>query len=552
MSKGYNTLGSYIVGDLNGNKIQMIIDSGCSRTLVHEKLVEQNSFTGEFISVITANSDRVEVPLAWVIIHSEQGVYRELVGVMKNLPVDCLLGRSSYGKTLAKKNLLHHWEQAVDLNTDLKGACSDTNKSAFVTTRRGAALVEAQNRLDKLIDKQNELVIKTLSPKKSVKDNTHETIEVSNLFGESDNAIAETERKEACVKESVVDINSCENSGQLGTNILDRSSSQLISDQKKDVTLHNLTILNVPPEDIDGYFYANGIVMHRKFTKHPHDGLPYIDRVVAPEAYRPEILRLGHSIPLAGHMGQEKTYERISRHFTWPRLYTEVKDYCATCPQCQIVARKSIMYRAPLNPVPVVFKPFKKIAIDLIGELPKTKTGYKYILTVIDYATRYPEAIPLKTTHSRVIAEALISVFSRVGLPNEIVSDQGSNLIGQLMTQLYELLGISHIKTSVYHPEANGLVERFNGTLKHMLKKFVENQIDNWDKYLPYVLFAYREVPCQSTGYSPFELLYGRSIRGPFSLIKETWVGKDSLPKDVLSCVLEARTTFESNAKYCS
>ena len=74
-----------------------------------------------------------------------------------------------------------------------------------------------------------------------------------------------------------------------------------------------------------------------------------------------------------------------------------------------------------------------------------------------------------------------------------------------------------------------------------MLKKFVENQIDNWDKYLPYVLFAYREVPCQSTSYSPFELLYGRSVRGPFSLIKETWVCKESLPKSVISYVLEAR-----------
>ena len=259
--------------------------------------------------------------------------------------------------------------------------------------------------------------------------------------------------------------------------------------------------------------------MHRKFTKHLLDGLPYIDRVVAPEAYRPEILRLGHSIPFAGHMGQDKTYERISRHFTWPRLYTEVKDFCATSPLCQLMARKSIMCRAPLNPVPVVSEPFKKITIDLIGELPKTKTGYKYILTLIDYATRYPEAIPLKTTHSRVIAESLISVFSRVGLPYEIVSDQGSDLIGQLMTQLYEVLGISHIKTSVYHPEPNGLVERFNGTLKHMLMKFVENQTDNWDKYLPHVLFAYRGVPCRSTGYSPFELLYGRSIRGPFLLI---------------------------------
>ena len=77
--------------------------------------------------------------------------------------------------------------------------------------------------------------------------------------------------------------------------------------------------------------------------------------------------------------------------------------------------------------------------------------------------------------------------------------------------------------------------------MPYPFKKFVANQIDNWDKYLPYVLFAYREVPCQSTGYSPFELLYGRSVRGPFSLIKETWVRKESLPKDAISYVLEAR-----------
>ena len=412
----------------------MTIDSGCSRTLVHEKLVGQNGFTGENITVLTANGDRVEVPSAWVTIYSEQGVHRELVGVMKHLSVDCLLGRSSYGKSLVKK-------QAVDLNTESKGAGSDTNKSAFVTTRRQAALVEAQNRLDRLIDNQNELAIKTLTPKIPVKDGVHETIELGNLFDEDDNAITDTDQEKACVKELVGDTNSSENSCQLGTNILNRSSTQLINDQKKSVTLRNLTILNVPLEDTDGYFYVNGILMHRKFTKHLHDGLPYIDRVVVSEAYRPEILRLGHSIPLAG---------RIYRHFTWPHLYLEVKDFCATCPQCQLVARKSIMSRAPLNPVPIVSEPFKKIAIDLIGELPKTKTGYKYILTLVDYATRYPEAIPLKTTHSRVIAEALISVFSRVGLPNEIVSDQGSNLIGELMTQLYELLGISHIKVAPY------------------------------------------------------------------------------------------------------
>ena len=263
-------------------------------------------------------------------------------------------------------------------------------------------------------------------------------------------------------------------------NILDRSCTQLIQDQKEDVTLRNLNISSVPPEFGDGYFYKEGVLVHRRFTKYPH-GISYIDRVVPPEAYRPEILRVGHSMPMAGHMGQEKTYQRVSRYFFfWLHLHKEIKDFCATCPQCQLVAHKLITDRAPLNLIPVVSEPFRKIAIDLIGELPKTKTGYKYILTIIDYATRYPEAIPLKTTHSQIIAESLVKVFSWVGLPDEIVSDQGANLISTLMAQLYELLGVSNIKTSVYHPEANGLVEWFNGMLKHMLKKFTSNEvIDN-------------------------------------------------------------------------
>ena len=275
-----------------------------------------------------------------------------------------------------------------------------------------------------------------------------------------------------------------------------RNRAQLIQDQTEDVTLSNLNVSDIAPMGKEGFFRLNNVLMHRKFIKYPHEGLFYVDRIVVPEVYRPEILRLGHSIPLAGHMGQEKTYERIAMHFFWPRLYNEVKNYCGTCPQCQLVERKLVNSRAPLKPVESVTEPFKKVAIDLIGELPRSKSGYKYILTLVDYATRYPEAIPLKTTHSRVVAEALVGIFTRVGLPEEIVFDQGANLVGKLMKQLYELLGIRHIKTSVYHPEANGLVERFNGTLKHMREKFVGNKIEYWDKYLSFVLFAYREVPC--------------------------------------------------------
>ena len=90
----------------------------------------------------------------------------------------------------------------------------------------------------------------------------------------------------------------------------------------------------------------------------------------------------------------------------------------------------------------IVTEPFKKIAIDIVGELPRTTTGYKYILTIVDYATRYPEAIPLRTTNAKTVAEALIQYFSRVGIPDEIVSDQGSNFMSKLLAQLYDQLGV--------------------------------------------------------------------------------------------------------------
>ena len=189
----------------------------------------------------------------------------------------------------------------------------------------------------------------------------------------------------------------------------------------------------------------------------------------------------------------------------------------------------------------IVTEPFKKIAMDIVGELPRTTTSYTYILTIVDYVTRYPEALPFRSTSSKAVAHELIHYFSRVGIHEERVSDQGSNFMSKLMAQQYEQLDITKIETLVYHPETNGLVERFNGTLKSMLKKFVRERVQTWDKYLAYLLFAYREVPCESTGYSPFELLYGRRVRGPLAVIKETWSEGSSSGDNLITHFLEIR-----------
>lgn len=159
----------------------------------------------------------------------------------------------------------------------------------------------------------------------------------------------------------------------------------------------------------------------------------------------------------------------------------------------------------------------------IVGPLPKSSRGHCYILDILDYATRYPEAVPLRSANAKVVAREMFLLFSRVGLPREVLTDQGSCFMSGVIRRLCQNLKVRRIRTSVYHPQTDRLVERFNKTLKHMLRKVIDVDGKNWDQLLPYVLFSIREVPQGSTGFSPFELLYGRRPRGMLDLAKEAW-----------------------------
>ena len=115
-------------------------------------------------------------------------------------------------------------------------------------------------------------------------------------------------------------------------------------------------------------------------------------------------------------------------------------------------------------------EPFKRIAMDIVGPLPRSKTGSKYIL-VCDYATRYPEAIPLRSCDAEHVAEGLVNLFARIGITQEILTDQGTNFMSQLMMEIYNLLHIKSIRTTAYHPQTDGLAERFNKTPKVRVEK---------------------------------------------------------------------------------
>ncbi len=173
------------------------------------------------------------------------------------------------------------------------------------------------------------------------------------------------------------------------------------------------------------------------------------------------------------------------------------------------------------------------VAVDLVGPIvPSSEAGYRYILTVMDYATRYPEAEVLKKIDAVTVAEALIRIFCRIGFPHEMLTDRGTQFMSDILMEVNRLLSVKHLRTTAWHPMCNGLVERFNGTLKTILKRLCAECPKMWDRYLPAVLFAYRSSVQESSGFTPFELVFGRKVRGPMDILRAYW-GKEDNDEEV-------------------
>ena len=237
--------------------------------------------------------------------------------------------------------------------------------------------------------------------------------------------------------------------------------------------------------------------------------------LVVPKPLRQDVFKAAHSALIAGHLGMHNTKAKIATNFYWPGLTKDVERWCRQCTECQRVndVKGNI---APLNPLPIVPTPWEKIALDIVGPITRTKRGHKYLLTCICMSTRFPEAIPLKSIETKAIIDPLFSILSRHGVPKVILTDH-------LFQDCLNKLGISKIESTPYRPQSNGCIERFHSTLKRCLKKQPKCSED-WDLLIPYVLFALRESPCRATGYAPFELMYGREVRGPSKILRDTWV----------------------------
>ncbi|CAA9996130.1 unnamed protein product [Nesidiocoris tenuis] len=244
------------------------------------------------------------------------------------------------------------------------------------------------------------------------------------------------------------------------------------------------------------------------------------DRIIyvplMPSSLRDWLLQVCHSSEWAGHPGPAATEARVQRYGVWPKMNHHITQFVKACEVCQ---RRN----TPSGLQPPIQKPYlptcpsEIVGIDLVGPIPSV-SGPKYILTIVDHFTKYAEAYPLTDISSRSIADTLIrKYFVSHGMPERIVSDRGANFTSDLIKELCQTYGIWKVQTTAYHPQSNGVVERFHRTLANIISKISKNKGIDWEVLLPVALAAYRGTVHNSTGYTPNYLTYGRELRLPDS-----------------------------------
>lgn len=246
--------------------------------------------------------------------------------------------------------------------------------------------------------------------------------------------------------------------------------------------------------------------------KREHNGKEGI-RVLLPRVYRASIMRMLHDDPMSGHLGLARTRDKVLERFYWPGADSDVRSYCETCTQCQKRSRPNPRMEATLRPE-VASRPYERIAID-ITEMPLSAQGNKYALVVMDYFSKYVHVFPMPSQTTESVADGLMKLVLEQGVPERLHSDQGRQFESEVFQELCRRLGIQKTRTTPYHPQSDGMVERFNRTLKDMVAKYVRGNGYNWDLIVPASCFAYNTSKHVVTGYTPFFLVHGREARLP-------------------------------------
>jgi transposase InsO family protein len=237
-------------------------------------------------------------------------------------------------------------------------------------------------------------------------------------------------------------------------------------------------------------------------------------RPLIPEANRRQVFAAVHGL---AHPGTRATRRLLAAKFVWRGMNSDVPRWIKDCQSCTR-GKVTTQPAAAVHPIAVPLRKFSRIHVDLVGPLPVAADGSTYLLTIIDRTTRWLEATPLRTMDARTCADALVSSWvSRYDVPSQITTDRGHQFTSEIWAALCARLGISHITTTAYHPQANGMVERAHRQLKDVLRARLVG--GEWPLHLPWVLFGLRAAPKEDSAISSAELVFGEPLTLPGEIL---------------------------------
>ena len=521
--------------------VAVLRDTGCSTCVIRSDLVDPKQLTGRYQSVLLIDGTERRYPVARIEVDSPYFRGETEALCIPNSISEVVIGNIEGARDAGNPD--YHWKPVPNEEAENDDGLPEEPEVPEEASEHGEIGNLAEDP-----DEDQEMPCRTVGDGTNREMLKPEPDREPNDGDQAQSAAMETRAQKRLKQDGMKQL-------KVSKSIPMVEPAELKREQLRDEGLGHLWAkAKAPDQDNSKYIFKEEdgwLVRQLRDPDQPKEGTgPKL--LVIPAKYREKIMKVAHESLASGHMGINNTITKIQTQFFWPGLSGDVSRFCRSCEICQKTIDKGRVPKAPLGRMPIMEVPFQRIAVDLVGPFkPASERGHRWILTVIDYATRYPEAIPLKSTTTIEIAEALLTVYSRVGFPYEILSDLGTNFISELMREVARLISVKQLTTTRYHPQCNGLCEKYNGIIKKILKRMCAEQPRQWDRYLPALMFAIRETPNSSLGFSPFELLYGRHVRGPMRIIREMWTNQepDEGAKDEYQYITELKERLSETWK---
>ncbi|CAF1211156.1 unnamed protein product [Didymodactylos carnosus] len=242
---------------------------------------------------------------------------------------------------------------------------------------------------------------------------------------------------------------------------------------------------------------------------------------VLPKSRIQDVLLVYHNSAYNGaHLGVDRTYNKIRTRYYWPNMYKDIQRHIQRCTNCTINKCRRKKPDGHLQPIQAPHGVWEKISIDFVGDIkPQSQTGNKYIVVAIDLFSKFAIAKPTRDNTAMTAAKFVVEdIILKYGAPIEIISDNGTHFTAQLFQDVVKLCGVCHIRSTPYHPQTNGNVERLNATLKDTIAALSNAKRTDWDQQVSKVIAAYNSTTHATTKITPFELMHGRPCRLLFDL----------------------------------